>query len=136
MPAAAIAAVALYATLVACGDNGGGGGSSLEMQVVAGIANAPFGGYIVLVTTPRTTVRGPLGVGDQTNSDNWTKFDLSLEEGELVEVAVEDADGNELVTGQCTVEGAVALEYARAYVFYFAPPNNYVNCADGFAPNQ
>ncbi len=130
----ATTAVACGATLAGCGGDDGGD-HNVELQIVAGIANAPFGGYIVRVTTPHTTLREALGVGDQTNSDNWTTFDVFLEEGELVEIAVEDSEGNELVAGQCAVQGAVTEGWARAVVFYFAPPNNYVNCANGFAPN-
>lgn len=126
--------IAAALSAVACGDDTGGG-SSVEVQVIAGIAN-PGAGYIVRVTTPRTTVREPLHTGDQTSAENWTYFDLSLNEGELVEFAVEDTEGTVLVAETCTVQGAVEAEYARAIVFYFAPPNNYVDCADGFAVDE
>lgn len=131
---AGVAAVALYATLVACGDDGpgGDGGGNVELQVIAGIANAG-GAYVVRVTTARGEQFMPLHTGDQTNPDNWTYFHLDLEEGEEITIAVA-AEGSDLVSGYCTVQGATEEGWARAVVFYFAPPNNYVNCANGFIP--
>lgn len=55
--------------------------------------------------------------------------------GNVVAISVVQGD-NVLVSGDCTVDDAPSLGYARAFVFYFAPPNNYVNCADGFTPNM
>ena len=135
LPAAGLAAMAFYATVVACsGDDAAD--PNVELQVVGGIANVPVNNYLVRVTTPRATVRKPLHPGDQTSADNWTYFNLNLNEGDLVEIAVEDGSGNDLVAGQCAVADAATLTYARAFAFYFAPPNNYVNCADGFTPNM
>jgi hypothetical protein len=135
LPAAGIAAVGLYVTIVACKDDGGTGGSdgNAELQVLAGIANPPVTGYVVRVNTPGGEFNAPLGAGDQTNPDNWTTFDLPLEEGEMLVISVMDGE-NPLVIGECTVQGATELHYARAIAFYFAPPNNHINCATGLFP--
>ena len=133
-PAAGIAAVGLYVTLVACeGDKSTGPDGTVELQVLAGIANPPVTGYVVRVNTPGGEFTAPLGAGDQTNPDNWTTFDLPLEEGEMLVISVMEGE-NPLVIGECTVQGATELHYARASAFYFAPPNNYINCATGFIP--
>jgi len=133
-PAAGIAAVGLYVTLVACeGDKQTGSDGTVELQVLAGIANPPVTGYMVRINTPGGEFNAPLGSGDQTNPENWTTFDLPLEEGEMLVISVMEGT-NPLVIGECTVQGATELHYARAIAFYFAPPNNYINCATGFIP--
>ena len=86
---------------------------------------------MVRVNTPGGEFNAPLGSGDQTNPENWTTFDLPLEEGEMLVISVMEGT-NPLVIGECTVQGATELHYARAIAFYFAPPNNYINCATGF----
>jgi len=134
LPAAGIAAVGLYVTLVACNDDKQTGpDGTVELQVLAGIANPPVTGYMVRVNTPGGEFNAPLGSGDQTNPENWTTFDLPLEEGEMLVISVMEGT-NPLVIGECTVQGATELQYARAIAFYFAPPNNYINCATGFIP--
>ena len=133
LPAAGIAAVGLYVTTVACKDDGPGDDGNVELQVLAGIANAPVTGYIVRVNTPGGEFEAPLGSGDQTNPANWATFDLFLEENEMLVISVMEGD-NPLVIGECTVNGATELGYARAVAFYFAPPNNYINCGTGFIP--
>ena len=120
------------AALAACGEDGGtGGGPSVELQVLAGIAVAPVTGYIVHVQTPRTNATKPLGSGDQTQYANWTKLNLNLQDGDRIRISVL-AGADTLTTGECdvTLEGAADATYARAVAFYFAPPNNYVDCAD------
>ncbi len=104
-----------------------------SFRLLAGIANPPVTGYVVEVATPGGVFTELLGHGDQTNPDNWTKFDLSLEEGEMLVISVLEGD-RALVIGECTVQGATELGYARAVAFYFAPPNNYINCGSGFVP--
>lgn len=131
LPIAGLAAVAAYATLVGCSGESDGD-HNVELQVIAGIANAG-GVYTVRVETNHGTLTRPLHTGDQTNPDNWTYFDLNLEEGEEITIAVE-AEGTDMVAGYCTVQGATEDGWARAVVFYFQPPNNYVNCANGFIP--
>ena len=134
LPAAGIAAAGLYVTLVACNDDKQTGpDGTVELQVLAGIANPPVTGYMVRVNTPGGEFNAPLGSGDQTNPENWTTFDLPLEEGEMLVISVMEGT-NPLVIGECTVQGATELHYARAIAFYFAPPNNYINCATGFVP--
>jgi len=134
LPAAGIAAVGVYVTLVACNDDKQTGpDGTVELQVLAGIANPPVTGYMVRVNTPGGEFNAPLGSGDQTNPENWTTFDLPLEEGEMLVISVMEGT-NPLVIGECTVQGATELQYARAIAFYFAPPNNYINCATGFIP--
>jgi len=133
-PAAGIAAVGLYVTIVACeGGKSTGSEGTVELQVLAGIANPPVTGYMVRVNTPGGEFNAPLGSGDQTNPENWTTFDLPLEEGEMLVISVMEGT-NPLVIGEGTVQGATELHYARAIAFYFAPPNNYINCATGFIP--
>ena len=63
LPAAGIAAVGLYVTIVACKDDGGTGGSdgNAELQVLAGIANPPVTGYVVRVNTPGGEFNAPPG---------------------------------------------------------------------------
>ena len=131
LPAAAIAAVGLYVTVVACEGKNAGSDGNVELQVVAGIANPPVTGYVVVVATPGGVFTELLGHGDQSDAKNWTTFDLPLEEGEMLVISVMEGT-NPLVIGECTVQGATELQYARAIAFYFAPPNNYINCADGF----
>ena len=131
LPAAAIPAVGLYVTVVACEGKNAGSDGNVELQVVAGIANPPVTGYVVEVATPGGVFTELLGHGDQSDAKNWTTFDLSLEEGEMLVITVREGD-RALVTGECTVQGATELGYARAIAIYFAPPNNYINCADGF----
>jgi hypothetical protein len=133
LPLAGIAAVALHATVVACHGDGTAADGNVELQVIAGIANAPATGYLVRVDTPERAFTALLGSGDQTNPDNWTTFDLPLEEGEMIVISVMDGE-NPLVIGECTVQGATELGWARAVAFYFAPPNKYINCANGFIP--
>ena len=132
LPAAGIAAVGLYVTVVACeGGKDTGPDGGVELQVIAGIADPGVTGYVVEVATPNGVFTKLLGTGDQTDSTNWTKFNLPLEEGEMLVISVMEGD-RALVIGECTVQGATELGYARAFAFYFAPPNNYINCADGF----
>ena len=87
---------------------------------------------MVRVNTPGGEFTAPLGSGDQTNPANWAKFDLFLEEGEMLVISIMAGD-NPLVIGECTVQGATELGYARATAFYFAQPN-YINCSTGFIP--
>ena len=117
--------------LAQLGGKSTGSEGTVELQVLAGIANPPVTGYMVRVNTPGGEFNAPLGSGDQTDPENWTTFDLPLEEGEMLVISVMDGE-NPLVIGECTVQGATELGYARAIAFYFAPPNNYINCADGF----
>ena len=131
LPMAGLAAVAAYATLVACG--GEDEDHNVELQIIAGIANQSVSAYMVRVETKAGEQVKPLHTGDQTNPDNWTYFDVTLEEEEEITIAVV-AEGSDMVAGYCTVNGATVEGWARAVVFYFAPPNNYVNCANGFIP--
>jgi hypothetical protein len=72
-----------------------------------------------------------MSVGDQTVYENWTKFDLRLEEGDVIRISVISTAEDTLGTGECEVAFVGSdHSYARAIAFYFAPPNNYVDCAD------
>ncbi|HJS46817.1 MAG TPA: hypothetical protein VJ773_02400 [Gemmatimonadales bacterium] len=125
--------VAASAAVAACGEDGGtGGGPSVELQVLAGIAFPAAEGNFVHVLTPRTNAFKLMKVGDQTDHENWTKFSLNLEDGDVIRISVINAAEDTLTTGECvaTLEGAADASYARAIAFYFAPPNNYVDCAD------
>ena len=125
--------VATAAAIAACGEDGGtGGGSSVELQVLAGIVFPAAEGNFVHVLTPRTNANKLMVVGDQTDSDNWTKFSLNLQDGDVIRISVINVAEDTLSTGECIValEGAEDPSYARAIAFYFAPPNNYVDCAD------
>jgi hypothetical protein len=128
-----VVAAAAVAAVAACGEDGGtGGGPSVELQVLAGIAFPAAEGNFVHVLTPRTNASKLMVVGDQTNSANWTKFSLRLEDGDVIRISVINVAEDTLGTGECVValEGAADPSYARAIAFYFAPPNNYVDCAD------
>lgn len=130
----AAAGVAALALVAACGEDGGGGGpgKDVEFQVIGGLAFTPETGYFVHVKTPRTNAFDILPSGDQTNSDNWTKLELNLLTGDQLRISVLDAAGDTLMTDQCVVdlEEAPEGDYARTIVFWFAPPNNYADCAD------
>ena len=129
-----MAGVVALVLVAACGEDGGGGGpgKDVEFQVIGGLAFTPETGYFVHVKTPRTNAFDFLPSGDQTNSDNWTKFDLNLLTGDQLRISVLDAAGDTLMTDQCVVdlEEAGDESYARTIVFWFAPPNNYADCAD------
>jgi hypothetical protein len=128
-----VLAVAGAAAVAACGEDGGvGGGPSVELQVLAGIAFPAAEGNFVHVLTPRTNASKPMAVGDQTVSANWTKFSLRLEDGDVIRISVINVAEDTLTSGECVVAltGADDPSYARAIAFYFAPPNNYVDCAD------
>jgi hypothetical protein len=126
-------AALLAAAVAACGEDGGSGpGESVELQVLSGIAMSPDAGHFVHVKTPRTNAFKLLGVGDQTDYDNWTKFNLNLQHGDEITISVISAAGDTLMTDKCLValEGAEDDSYARAIAFWFDPPNNYADCAD------
>ena len=126
-------AVAAAVGVAACGEDGGTGNSpSVELQVLAGIAFPAAEGNFVHVLTPRTNAFKVMEVGDQTDHENWTKFSLNLQDADLLRISVLSAAGDTLGTGECVaaLEGAADPSYARAIAFYFAPPNNYVDCAD------
>jgi hypothetical protein len=125
--------LAVAGAVAACGEDGGtGGGPSVELQVLAGIAFPAAEGNFVHVLTPRTNAHKLMEVGDQTVYDNWTKFSLRLEDGDIIRISVINVAEDTLGTGECVVAlaGAADPSYARAVAFYFAPPNNYVDCAD------
>ena len=85
------------------------------------------------VKTPRTNAFDHMPYGDQQDSDNWTKLDLDLRNGDELRISVLSAAGDTLMTDQCVVDLTEAggdESYARTFVFWFAPPNNYANCAD------
>ena len=130
---AAAAALVVVAVLAACGEDGSGpGANSVEFQAVAGIVMSPNLGYVVHVKTPRTNAFDLLGVGDQQDSDNWTKLDLDLRTGDLLTISLLSSAGDTLMTDQCVVDLEEADDsfYARTFVFWFDPPNNYADCAD------
>lgn len=130
--AAWVGALALLVA-AACGEDGGTGpgGNSVELQIIAGIAMASNNGIFVHVKTPRTNAINAMPSGDQTNYANWTKLNLNLQNGDVITLSVITAVGDTLMTDQCVVQLGQDPTYARAILFYFTPPNNYADCADG-----
>lgn len=123
--------------VAACGSDGGGGGNSVELQVLNGAACCTPALLVVRVTTPRTTKAVPLGYEDQIQYDNWAKVTVNLNEGELVQIDVINANQDVIMTGTCTIASdAIELEYARAYAYYTGFPGApVVDCADNFEPD-
>ena len=130
----AVGGALAVALVAACGEDGGSGpdGNSVELQVIGGLAFTPETGYFVHVKTPRTNAFDFLPHGDQQDSDNWTKLDLDLRNGDQLTISVLSAAGDTLMTDQCVVYLQEAEDdwYARTILFWFAPPNNYADCAD------
>jgi len=117
---------------LACGSSSGDGGSDVELQVGNGIANDIDRQLMVRVTTSRETERRPLALGDSSLRENMTLFHLPLNDGDLVEIALENSSGVQVAHGTCTVAGARDLSYARAHIaviqFWFG---QYLHCEDG-----
>ncbi len=126
--------IAACLSTAACGDGGGGDGDhNVELQVGYGlVADEVNHHYTVRVTTPRDTQRKLLPSQDGPNPSSWARFDVLLNEGELVEIALENQNGVLASRGTCTVHGAVTLEYARAFIAGVQFFNGqYLECADG-----
>jgi hypothetical protein len=126
-------AITAFLCLAGCGSSSGED-ANVEFQVVYGLVGDSVAHHFqVRVTTPRDSRSGPLNnVGIPTDPANWTKFMVLLNEGELVEVALLNQNGSVASSGKCGVHGAVALEYARAFIasvpFFNGQP---IECADG-----
>lgn len=113
--------------LAGCSEPGG----SIELQVISGLANQPEEGWTLGIDTPNGEASGPLGIGDQTNSENWATFDVDLDEGDEVTIVVRNAGGTVVLTETCVVDDAATLEYARIFVYLHTQPRT-VSCDEGF----
>jgi len=97
--------------LTAC-DDGSDGGGEVELQVANETARSDLNAR---VTTPDITLIEPLEEGPSSGRDDWTLFDVDLDEGDVVQFSIRTDGGTEVAAGSCTVSDARSLTYARAF---------------------